>query len=113
MKRGLLVAFLGAVAVLSSLGSAPKQQIPAGQYMQYGGGTASCGKWLEQRKSNAYHALGQWVLGWVSAAGYYGKTLKATDSDAASAWVDQYCTRNPLDQLSDAAPELVRALQVK
>lgn len=53
-----------------------------------------------------------WVLGWVSAAGYYDVhgDLKHTDADAIMAWVDNYCHDHPLDDISDAAEALVKAL---
>lgn len=82
----------------------------------YGAGTLSCGRWLADRKSKndvdwLLHA--QWILGWVSSAGYYGQQPKETDSQAIDAWVDDYCTKNPLENLNSAARELVDALRAK
>ena len=57
-----------------------------------------------------HYVLGSWVLGWVSAAGYYGAHLRHTDADAISAWVDNYCRANPLNQIKDAADSLVDEL---
>ena len=52
-----------------------------------------------------------WVLGWVSAAGYYsGQPLRDTDSQAIAAWVDKYCHEHPLSKIADAAKSLVETL---
>jgi hypothetical protein len=92
----------------ASLGSA--QDLPPGQFHVYGPGTLSCGTWLANRGIVNAH-LGQldWVLGFVSAAGGYNVlgALRKTDSDAVSAWVDNYCREHPLNDLADAAGHLV------
>lgn len=79
----------------------------------YGPGTASCGKWTaSSRNVSDRFLLGSWVLGWVSAAGYYGRmgTLRHTDSEAIQAWIDNYCHDHPLELISDAVIALVTEL---
>ena len=53
--------------------------------------------------------MGEWVLGWVSAAGAYHvrEALRVTDADAITSWVDKYCRENPIDPLHEAAQNLV------
>jgi hypothetical protein len=85
----------------------------AGTATTYGAGTESCGKWVASGNDDVWHHLQlNWVLGWISAAGHYNVhgNLKETDSDAISAWVDNYCKEHPLDDISEAAAALVREL---
>src|SRR5215472_11834349 len=95
--------------------SDPAQAAPPGQFMFYGSGGVSCGKWLAQRRGKessdewiAWHGDLGWVLGWLSAAGYYtvGGNLRETDKDAVVAWVDKYCREHPLDNIQRAATSL-------
>lgn len=78
----------------------------------YGAGIDSCGRWLEDRKSNAWYPTGQWLLGFMSAASTLSAAdiKKRTDSSAFAAFVDKHCTANPLDQVSDAALALLKEL---
>jgi len=83
-------------------------------YTEYGSGVSSCGAWVNDRKtSSAWHQNGQWVNGFVSAAGYFGKTLKNVDSDAILVFMDNYCQQNPLNSIGDGAKALVRELESK
>jgi hypothetical protein len=111
MKASLLVVILAA----SSLGSSPWQTIPpAGKYNVYGAGTMSCGAWAVVRQKQDFREAGQWMMGFVSGAGWAGnKQLRKSDADGMSAWIDQYCAAHPLDELSDAAAALVQTLQSK
>jgi len=83
----------------------------------YGAGASSCGKWLADTRdpeSPIHLHMRSWVLGWVSAAGYYGGgRLRQTDPDAISAWIDNYCGSHPLDTVAVAAGALVKALNKK
>ena len=55
--------------------------------------------------------MSSWVLGFVSGVGWSGgRTLKETDSAGMKAFVDQYCDAHRLDNINDAAKELVLAL---
>jgi hypothetical protein len=79
----------------------------------YGWGNHSCGKWLASINDESERFLySSWVLGWVSAAGYYDVqgSLRKTDSDAMRAWIDNYCHDHPLETIDTAASALVRAL---
>lgn len=41
------------------------------QYTIYDAGSASCGEWVTDRKNGNWHGKGQWMLGVISAVGYY------------------------------------------
>jgi hypothetical protein len=98
----------------------PAHAVPPGQYNGYGAGTQSCGQWLASRlhgqevlphQSDANPNNLSWVLGWLSAAGYYlPSALRDTDPDAVAAWVDNYCREHPLEKLQVAAASLVDEL---
>jgi len=56
--------------------------------------------------------MGQWVLGYVTAYGYYGTNdLKKVDGYAMTAWIDNYCQQNPLEDIETAAQQLVESLK--
>lgn len=98
----------------ASLGSA--QDLPPGRYNNYGAGLTTCGTWLaergDSRQQQAWSLDHQWVLVWVSAAGYYYVQggLRDTDANSIAAWVDKYCRENPLNKIKDAAKSLVTEL---
>jgi len=84
------------------------------EYTEYGSGLDSCGSWVKWRKTKSgWHQDGQWVNGFVSAAGYFGKELKEVDSDAMLVFMDNYCQQNPLNEIGDGAKALVRELESK
>jgi hypothetical protein len=101
--------------------SDPAQAAPPGQFMLYGSGGVSCGKWLAQGRSKEFSDewiawqgdLG-WVLGWLSAAGYYDVrgNLRETDKDAVVTRVDKYCREHPRDNIHRAAKNLVDELSM-
>jgi len=83
-------------------------------YTQYGSGIDSCGSWIKWRKTKSgWHQEGQWVSGFISAAGYYGRNLKKVDSYAMLAFMDNYCQQNPLSTISDGAKSLADELELK
>jgi hypothetical protein len=111
MRIRATVAVAAVILCAASLGSA--QDPPPGQFTNYGVGTQSCGTWLAARKQQTDYASMvylNWVLAWLSAAGYYGADLRHTDSNAVAAWLDKYCRENPLNYIKDAAPSLVDEL---
>jgi hypothetical protein len=53
-----------------------------------------------------------WILGYVTASGFYETNeLKKSDVNAFSVWIDNFCQKNPLDQIVDGAQALVRELK--
>lgn len=81
------------------------------KYTEFGIGNHSCGEWLTGRQDKTYYAMGQWMLGWVSSAGYYGMRLRRTDAAAMSAWMDNFCREHPLDSLGVGVRALIKALK--
>ena len=83
-------------------------------YTEYGAGTSSCGTWVSDRKTNsAWHQDGQWVNGFISAAGYLGEKLKEVDANAILVFMDNYCQQKPLNKIGDGAKALIIELQSK
>jgi len=54
--------------------------------------------------------MGQWMLGFISAAGYYGKNLRESEGEAFGAWMDNFCTQNPLTTFDEGVKKLVNEL---
>jgi hypothetical protein len=75
----------------------------------------SCGGWTNTPKRSVEHEVfKKWVLGFVSGANWENKDgdfLRGTDSDALTAWIDNYCRRNPLNGISQAVIELMKELR--
>ena len=87
---------------------------PLFAYQIYGEGTSSCGECISERSSGNWHSKGQWMLGVISAVGYYGVyDLKRTDSRAFAVWIDNYCQKNPLDDFSKGVYSLIEELAKK
>jgi len=93
--------------------------VSAEAYMRYGHGNKSCGEWTQNQQSGDSSAEAQWVLGWISAAGYYAVakgmdnatgTLVKIDFAAIVTWVDDYCRRKPLNTVAHAAEAAVKEL---
>ena len=73
-----------------------------------GAGAGACGTWTADRRTPdgvGSHLDGQWVLGFLSAGGYFAgiDPLRNLDGQAVWAWMDNYCRTNPLVRIIDAA----------
>jgi len=82
----------------------------AGGYWSMGHGASSCGTWFADTTDfAAKNADRAWVLGFISGANFSSGTHvgKGTDSKGIFAWVDRYCTNNPMKPISSAAAALV------
>jgi hypothetical protein len=76
-----------------------------------GAGAQSCGKWLEQRVSNDYFTMGNWALGFLAGAAYYGVNLdpiEGIDSQAVAYWLDNYCRADPTARFVEALKAFIR-----
>jgi len=101
MKLIALAIALFAAVQAASAQDAPKKKL---DYPVYGMGTLSCGQWVEARKTpnDAYaQAMTSWVLGYMTAAGYYIQDHPPIQSDVAGFRValDEFCQKNPTEQL--------------
>lgn len=91
----------------------------ADHFMTLGVGTKSCGAWTDAREydhhsENIYSA---WIEGYITAFNEFkwpsGDVSSGTDFDGIEAWMDNYCSSHPLDDLAAAAGGLVVDLAQK
>lgn len=68
-----------------------------------GAGATSCGSWLKERRNGTYASDLNWILGFISAYNHYinssssnKSVFGSVDSEAIGAWMDNYCSSNPL-----------------
>jgi hypothetical protein len=77
----------------------------------------SCGRWTSAPKhSHEREVFSKWIFGFVSGVNWAGDSTKADflrgrDADGLTAWVDNYCRRNPLHDIMQATRELVNELE--
>jgi hypothetical protein len=87
-------------------------------YAIHGAGTQSCGTWTSSRSAHDIleAPLENWVEGFITGINFtrqirgYSDLLAGTDQNGAFAWVDNYCSAHPLDNVSDATANLVTEL---
>lgn len=84
--------------------------VGAAAYLSAGVGNSSCGTWVSDRRHpNGADALmdESWVLGFLSGIGFEAgpelSPLRGTDPNGVWAWVDNYCSANPLKDIAEAA----------
>jgi hypothetical protein len=76
----------------------------------------SCGKWIEdhdaQPKSWPAALDEAWLVAYLSglASGLKEDFLKTPDPNSLILWIDNYCRKNPLEDLSDAGNLLGKEL---
>jgi hypothetical protein len=75
----------------------------------------SCGMWSNAPKESAQHAvLSSWLFGFISGLNFEstsGDFLRGKDPDSLTAWIDNYCQKNPLNPATQGAVELVKELR--
>jgi hypothetical protein len=79
-----------------------------------GAGVQSCGTWTANRRlpdTTLYQIGIEWVLGFLSGAGYEGSgdPMRGLDVNAVADWIDNYCQAHPPEKIADAAEALVHA----
>jgi hypothetical protein len=105
---------IAAIFALSTSAQADAKRITA-----LGSGTESCGAWIADRKEpGAGAAIDlEWVLGFLTGFNQFGQftgdVTKGIDKDGIAAWVDNFCSQNPLLTVEDASSALVLALLAK
>lgn len=76
-----------------------------------------CGKWVNTAKNTPRHeVLKTWIFGYLSGINVAMADpdfLKGRDVDGITAWVDNYCRRNPLHQITIAIDRLIEELRAK
>jgi hypothetical protein len=82
-----------------------------------GQGGASCGTWLEARRTRGSDTwvFRAWILGFVSGVNAASQLdfLVEPDANAIFAWFDNYCRQHPLDKLSKASNALIEDLVMR
>lgn len=107
----LAAAFLLCASVVSRAAD------PDGYYTIQGVGKDDCEAWLSERQSDGPIAwyTQQWVLGYLTAFNrwvYNGSDVATNlNSEKLFAWIDEYCHRNPRQNLSLATEALVWTLR--
>ena len=82
-------------------------------YTLYGLGGVWCEEWVVKRRNDNWHAIGEWMLGFISAAGYYDVyDLKDDEAQVFAKWMDAYCQQNPLNEFADGVQKLVEELNI-
>jgi hypothetical protein len=112
MTRALVLA----AALILSVNAAGRAADPQGYYTIQGVGQESCEIWIGERLANGptawYHQ--QWVLGYITAFNrwaYDGSNVAVNvGPDKLFEWLDEYCNRNPQQNLSLATEALVGQL---
>jgi hypothetical protein len=84
----------------------------AQQWPKYllGPGVSSCGTWTADQRNDTnhdfYYVDEAWVLGFLSGIGVgdpNSNPLRGLDSNAVTAWIDNYCQAHPLVAIATAA----------
>ena len=112
MARALVLA----AAMLVSAQATAHAADPQGYYTIQGVGQETCEVWLGERISDGptawYHQ--QWVLGYITAVNRWvhdgDNVALDVGTDKLFEWLDQYCHRNPRQNLSLATEALVEKL---
>jgi hypothetical protein len=74
----------------------------------------SCGQWVNTQRTADHERLRQWVLGYLSGANMASAGpdfLRDREGDGLTAWIDNYCRRNPLHVITQAIHELLQVLR--
>jgi hypothetical protein len=105
-----LLAILAAPLLIAAISTAQAQEGRA----VIGPTDFSCGKWINTPKRTLYHEQQKmWVLGYLSGINMGSPVdfLRATDVDGLTAWIDNYCHRNPLQGITQAISALTNELR--
>ena len=86
-----------------------------GDAVVIGAGLESCGKYVRDRRNRQDTIFfTTWLAGFLSAANLrYAATydlLRGADIHSALLWIENHCTKNPLDQLAAVADQFVNHL---
>lgn len=115
MKKLALALCLLCLSLSTPLGAeyrlAPTDEVPDfGKKAIIGAGVASCGRWLEDRKTGRYYNMENWALGYISGAAMWGNgldPLRQTDADGVAYWLDNYCVAKPTSYFHDAVDAFI------
>ncbi len=106
-------AFVASVGVALIAQAYPPQE----QFMIYGLGTNSYGRFVSDRAAKNRSALltTAWIAGFMTGAGTVpgmsGGRLSNTDADAITRAIETYCKAHPPDTVAEASAELADELR--
>lgn len=105
-----LVLLLLAATMLSGQAPRPAQD---GYHAGGIGAKSSCGTWVVERARGRALGLEQWLMGFLSGVGWSqpdgDDPLTGLDANAAFLWMDNYCSKQPLEAVAMAAARLALA----
>ena len=77
------------------------------------GAASSCGTWVAERARRRALGLEQWLMGFLSGVGWSqpdgDDPLTGLDANAVFLWMDNYCSKQPLEPIAMAAARLALA----
>lgn len=80
-------------------------------------GGQSCGEWLKHRKNGGWEAIvvQNWLMGYLSGVAMESNKdfLKNAEGESIFLYIDQYCTKNPLERVRGAGDQLASELSKK
>jgi hypothetical protein len=95
-------------------------QVAAQELPVLGQGNLSCSSWIERRAGDALDAatMTAWVLGYITAFNQYvsdpqGDISTGQNTKELTAWIDDYCRRNPADNFYNASAALIDKFRQK
>jgi hypothetical protein len=94
-------------------------QVAAQELPVLGQGNLSCSSWIDRRAGDALDAatMTAWVLGYITAfnqyAGPQGDISAGQNTKELTAWIDDYCRRNPADNFYNASAALIDKFRQK
>jgi hypothetical protein len=113
------MGLLRKLAIIAALTAIPFSQADSRTPTIIGFGTASCGEWTSARAATDPKTviLMSWVGGYLSAynvigivRGKFDNITGGVDGEGLWAWIDNYCSQNPLDSLAFATTSLAAEL---
>jgi hypothetical protein len=102
-----------ALLAVSSITAMASDQL--GRYVVHGMGTESCGSFVQARRQpDNWSGYGTWLTGYLTSVNVYTEDTYdisgTTDLEGIKLWVENYCQKNPLENISTAAEAAVDAL---
>lgn len=95
-------------------------QVAAQELPVLGQGNLSCSSWIDRRAGDALDAatMTAWVLGYITAFNQYasgpqGDISAGQNTKELTAWIDDYCRRNPADNFYNASAALIDKFRQK
>jgi hypothetical protein len=110
MIRWVVIALLTSIGTSAAAGNGGSV---------FGVGNASCGHWTEARKMHMANVEEQWVAGFLTGTNgilftdMHVEILDDMDASGLFAWIDNWCSANPLNHIAHAASTLMLELMIK